>query len=264
MRPACDLHIHTVLSRCCCDDRMKLENIVPFLAERGIRRIGISDHFWANPKVVPKGFYERQNGERILAMREQISALDFPVTVLLGGEAEMTAPGHYGVTAKFREKLDYLLLATNHFHLKDVVAQPEKETLRGIAEHMLTFFKAAARDRVADILVHPMVPFGFLEQYDRIAETISDAELEDAFHLAAENDVAVELNAAVLYPFFPREFNLDTPSRIYELARRAGCLFTFGSDAHALAAFDKLPLLEEFADRIGLTQENISPLAGEE
>ena len=257
-----DMHIHTTLSSCCKDEDQIPDNIVPLLAAKGYKKIGFADHVWVPDNLDGYFFYENQRGERHLKLKEYIQSRDWEIEVLVGCETDMVAPGIFGMTPEYKEKVDYIIMATNHFHMKGLIAQPEDETPEALAKHMIEFFVSAASSKIPDILVHPFFPFGFVEQYDKAAESISDNEFIDAFAIAAENNIAIELNQCFLgTKASAAKFSLSTPVRILSLAKVAGCKFSFGSDSHSLKGFDVQDKLQAFAEQLDLNEEDIHELA---
>jgi histidinol phosphatase-like PHP family hydrolase len=127
---------------------------------------------------------------------------------------------------------------------------------------MLKFFISAANSGLPDILVHPFFPYNYVELYDKSIASLSDAEILDAFSIAAENNIGIEINKCYLpNPQYEYFFSLETPLRILNLAKQAGCLFTLGSDSHSIASFGVLDKLQALAESLELTEENIHPLA---
>ncbi len=80
--------------------------------------------------------------------------------------------------------------------------------------------------------------YGYDDLYHSAAASISDDEFTDAFALAAERGVGIEITLG----FLPRgedgygeiDASIETPLRYLNLAKQAGCKFTLGSDAHSL------------------------------
>lgn len=257
-----DMHIHSFASVCCQDEKQTPENIVPLLAKHGYKKIGFVDHVWISRDIEPSHFYKTQNGERHLELLNFIHSCKWEIEVLVGCEADMKAPGVFGITQEFKEKMDYVVMATDHFHMTDFVEQPEDKTPEGVGKHMLKFFISAAKSGLADILVHPFFPYGYVDLYDKSIASLSDAELLDAFSIAASNNIGIEINKCYLpNPQYERFFSLETPLRVLSLAKQAGCTFTLGSDAHSLASFGILNKLQDLAKSLYLTEDNIHHLA---
>ncbi|NLF37901.1 hypothetical protein GX586_00555 [bacterium] len=257
-----DVHVHTYLSDCCADkEHHRPAAILALAREMGVRTIGFSDHVWMNPAIEPSGWYRKQDATQITRLREDLSAIRTPVRVLVGCEADMRAPGQFGITRDFAATLDYTLLSCSHFHMRDFVEQPAGDTPGDLARHLLSFFTSGVASGVATSIAHPFLPCGHMAQYDAIVAAISDAAFADAFGAAAANRVAIEVTCAFLPPDDgPRTWSIETPARMLSLAKRAGCRFTFGSDAHCAEHQRKLPLLGRLIDVVGIGVEDVHPL----
>ncbi len=255
-----DLHVHTYLSSCCGDKVNQVpRSILALAVEMGISTIGFADHVWSNPLVPPSNWYRPQDETQIDRLRKDLSEISTPVRVLVGCEADMVAPGRFGITEEFAMKLDFVLLSCSHFHMKDFVEQPASNEPRDVACHLLSFFRSGVKSGLATSIAHPFVPCGHRE-YDKIIAAISDHEFEDALGLAAENKVGLEITTGFIPSGEGCSFSLETPLRILSLARKAGCKFTFGSDAHEPAAQRKLPQLSCLVGALKLNTEDLIPL----
>ena len=263
MKIEADLHVHTILSSCCSDHQQTVENVVPFLMDRGIRKIAFTDHMWNNPSVAPSGWYAPQNGRSILERKTRLKDMLFPIPVLFGAEADMCAPDKIGITKDFREKLDVVLLATDHFHMRGFMEDlPGPEEIAKIGPYMMKFFRAGLNSGLADILVHPLAPCGgWRKNLAQIIESVSDSEMNEALCMAAEKKIGMELNAAVITalekdggPHYSAYLEL------MKKAKKAKCLFTIGSDSHSLDDFKTLEAAERFADAMELTAADMHPL----
>jgi histidinol phosphatase-like PHP family hydrolase len=115
---------------------------------------------------------------------------------------------------------------------------------------------------LATTIVHPLLPFGHTEQYDSAIASLSDTGLLEAFGLAAEQGVALEITPSFLPPTDGKDpgWSLDTPLRVLMLARQAGCRFCFGSDAHTLAGMAGLKKTQIFVDRLSLLEKDMAPI----
>ncbi|MCF6177167.1 MAG: PHP domain-containing protein [Victivallaceae bacterium] len=257
-----DMHIHTLASACCHDEQQTPENIIQLLKDKGYQKVGFVDHIWLSEIVAPSGFYQTQNGAEHLKLHEFIHSRSWDIAVMVGCEADMTAPGVFGITPEFKARMDYVVMATDHFHMREFVQQPAEATPACLAQHLLKFFISAATSGLPDILVHPLFPFGYLELYDKAIDSLSDAELIDAFAIAAENNIGIEINSCYLAAAKNNHcFSLATPTRLLTLAKQAGCTFTLGSDAHTLQSFAMLDKLQQFVVTLGLNEHDIHWLA---
>lgn len=252
-----DTHIHTTVSDCCEDLQMTAENIAVSAWKRGLKMIAITDHIWANTAVPCNEFYKVHPEDKLVKHAESIRKGEYPIPVLAGCEADMRAPGEFGITKESREKFDLVLLSSDHFHMTKFVEQAESDTPAAWAKQMMRFFRSAANSGLADILVHPMFLIGHVEHYDKAIGTIPDSELLEMFAEAAEKRVAMEINTAVVASAKRGEFSEETMIRLFSLAKLAGCKFTFGSDAHNISDFDSFSLAETFAEKLELTKNDL-------
>ena len=257
--PFADLHIHTPLSRCCRDERQTPGNVIGELAAAGVRRIAFTDHVWLNPAVVPGRFYRTQRSDQaIRILKTAMHTGVWPLEVLVGCEADMISPDVIGITPQSSLAFDLVLLASSHFQLDGVALPPEKTPV-GVARHMKRFFLAAVRAGVADILAHPLIPFGFMEQADRILDIYSDAELFDMLAEAARRGAAIEINGGVLAEWRNRSLRRESLLRVFLIAKSAGCRFTCGSDAHDFGVYrERYRLIAECCREAGIEESDWS------
>lgn len=259
MKLSHDLHMHTYISACCAEKSRHVPGAILTLAEQmGVATLGFADHVWVNPELKPSNWYRPQDETQIARLRADLKRISTRVRVLVGCEAETIAPGKFGITRAFAETLDFVLLACSHFHMKDFVAQPRDGTPRALAEHTLEFFRAAVASGLATSIPHPLLPCGHVEQFDAAIAAISDGEFQDVFGPAAERGVALEITTG----FIPKaeRFSIETPLRFLALAKRAGCKFTLGSDAHTPEVQKRLPELARIVEALKLTEEDFLPL----
>lgn len=258
MRIDQDLHIHTHLSACCKEkDRQTPGAILALAEEMGVETVGFADHVWTNPSLAPSDWYRPQDETQIAKLRAELATVSTRIRYRIGCEAETIAPGQFGITPEFAGTLDFVLLACSHFHMKGFVAQPDGDTPRHLAVHMLAFFRSAVSSGLATSIAHPLLPLGHLERYDAAVETMSDGELLDALGLARDRGVGIEVTTGFVPSGPQRTFAIDTPVRILALAKQAGCKFTLASDAHSPEQQRRLPELSRLVDRIGLTVDDL-------
>ena len=255
-----DLHIHSTLSACCSDPEQLVSSRVPFLAEKGLKKIAFTDHIWNNPAVPPSPWYAPQDGTAILKLADEIRNSSYPIPVLAGCEADMIAPDKIGITKEFCEKMDLVLLATDHFHMNGFMIDLPPCEADKMAPYMMKFFRAGATCGLADILVHPLCPLGpYLKILPQIMENITDSELDESLRMAAENNVALELNGSCIATTEKLGIS-DCYLNTMKAAKKAGCKFSFGSDAHNLKEFDFHDAVSRFADALALTEDDLHEL----
>jgi len=257
-----DLHIHTYLSACCKGKKRQRPKAILELAEQmGVRTVGFSDHIWVNPDLPPSAWYQPQDESQIVRLREDLLSVSTPVRVLVGCEAEMIAPGKIGLTQEYARQLDYVLLACSHLHMKRFVEQPASDAPRVVASHLVKFFTAAVTSGIPTSIAHPFLPCGYMEQFDAIVAAITDSEFMDAFGQATKCDVGIEVTTGFLPPAAPGPgFSIETPVRFLSLAKRAGCRFTFGTDAHGPEGQKRLPELMRLVKAVGITEGDLLPI----
>lgn len=259
-----DLHVHTYLSACCMEKEQQTPNAILSLAkDMGVHTIGFADHVWANPNLSPSNWYRPQDESQISRLRTDLASVSSGIRFLVGCEAEMIAPGQFGITPQFAEELDFVLLACSHFHMNGFVAQPESNAPGDVARHMLNFLRSGVSSGLASSIAHPLLPFGYLDQFDSAIDAISDAEFLDVFGVAAELGVALEITTGFLPVQPERAFSVETPIRFLSLAKQAECKFTLGSDAHSPEAQKRLPELAVLTKAVGVTEEDILPIVGD-
>lgn len=262
LRFTADLHIHTTLSECCTDPEQTPEKLIEFLAnEKHLHKIAFTDHIWDNPDHPGSTWYAPQTSVPILKQKARFAGRsDLPLNVLFGCEADMQTPEIFSITPEIKAQMDLVLLASDHFHMKSFVAQPEDQTPSALAKHMMTFFRAAAVSGLADILVHPLWPYSFEPVYADAVALISENELTESLRMAAENHVAMELNGSVIAKkAIADPANRDAYLRIMSAAKTAGCKFTFGSDSHNRSQFELMAETARFAVEAGITAADLSP-----
>ena len=141
-----DLHIHSYLSSCCSKkDEQTPGNIISRAEQMQLTTIGFADHLWVNPSLTPSGWYSSQGETQISRLHSDLEGIHSDIRVLVGCEAEMIAPGKYGLSAAFAEGFDFVLLSCSHFHMKDFVEQPQGDTVRDLADHAMRFFRSGVR-----------------------------------------------------------------------------------------------------------------------
>ena len=127
---------------------------------------------------------------------------------------------------------------------------------------MLKFFLSGVTSGLATSIAHPLLPCGYLDEFDEAVASMSDAELLDAFGAARDHEVAIEITLG----FLPsgQQFSIETPIRFLAIAKQAGCKFTFGSDAHSPEGQKRLPKLAALTKPAGITDEDVLPLLKEQ
>lgn len=164
---------------------------------------------------------------------EELNAELAPFRILTGIEVDILDDGSLDQTDEMLAKLQ-LRVASVHSKLK-----MEKEQM---TKRMVT---AVSTTRM-NVLGHCT---GRLVTGDRGTRPGSQFDARKVFEACAEHEVAVEINS--------RPERRDPPTKLLELARDAGCLFSIDSDAHAPGQLDFLVLGCERAEMAGIEEERI-------
>jgi len=259
-----DLHVHTFLSACSCDETATPANILARAAETGLRTIGFADHMWDRRVPGASDWYRPQDYEHLRRVRELIPADTRGVRALVGCETEYCGGGKVGISREVAEQLDFVLIPMSHIHMAGFVRPAGVDSPRDVARLLVERFHEAVGLGLATGIAHPFLPLGYKQATDEILSLIGDGEFLDCFGRAAEVGVSQEVTTS----FFPSlgdgelpGFHDETFLRVLALARQAGCVFHFASDTHTLDGVGSCLKLEPFARAIGITADDILPLA---
>ena len=226
----------------------------------GMSAIGLSDHIWTNKDLPAGEWYRGQDETGIATTREVLSGIKTGLKVYIGCEADTIAPGKFSITPEIKSKVDYVLLSCSHTHMKGIVRQPKGNSLREAAVNLLELFISGVKSGLATAIAHPFTPSGKKTGHDAVIASISDNEFFDAFSAAAAAGVAIELNAGTVPGIKDKNLSLETPVRIITMAKRAGCKFVFGSDAHSPSAQASIERIIPVIEKAGVKDSDIFPV----
>lgn len=266
-----DLHIHTFLSRCGKPDAT-IENYLNYAPQLGIKILGFTDHLWDDTycgwdriyegenKTVP--FYKGQNVEHVLQSREIASKLDeLSIRVYVGAEVEYDYNRHdMAITEENAKKFDYLIFPNSHTHMvmpKDYYKDKRKH-IEFMKMAFMDIMDSPMRKYVLS-MAHPFCavccPYG----YEEMLGMITDEEYKACYGACAENGIAVEINLSKFRKYSVNDILKSNNIRQFKIAKRCGCKFTFGSDAHTIEHLNNFKDFYVVAEAIGLKEEDISP-----
>lgn len=259
-----DLHIHSQLSLCSNDPEQTTQRLLQYAKENGYSTICLTDHFWDETVEGASDWYAKQDWAHIK------KALPLPqdegVNFLFGVETELNKDLTVGVSKERMEDLDFIIIPTTHFHMNNYTiteedaASPEN--------------RAKAWVRRLDALLHMDLPFykigiahlacGLIaptrEEFIATLKAIPTEEMERLFTRAAQVQVGIELNSDDMDKMLTDAERGEEIRRMFRTAKRCGCKFYFGSDAHhpqsldrAKAIFEKAVVMLELeeSDKIG-------------
>ncbi|MFE6506872.1 PHP domain-containing protein [Nocardioides sp. NPDC057767] len=223
-----DLHSHSDWS----DGGSPIEEMAFTAIELGHEYLVLTDH---SPRLtVANGLsaarLERQLGV-VDAVNDHLAGRGF--TLLKGIEVDILDDGSLDQSDEMLAKLE-LRVASVHSKLK-----MDRELM---TRRMVT---AVSTTRM-NVLGHCT---GRLVTGNRGTRPGSQFDARKVFEACAEHEVAVEINS--------RPERRDPPTKLLELARDIGCLFSIDSDAHAPGQLDFLVLGCERADAAGIEEERI-------
>ena len=261
LRIEADWHIHTHYSGCVNAPDQTVQNICDIADQMGLKAIGFSDHLWQNPdrSTWPEDL-ECVSPEIISGLREEIKAAAIPdgLQVFLGAEAEMIGMDQFSITKEFAESLDFVLLPHNHFQQR-YIPLPGERTPEKFIDCLLDRFVSCTKSGLATIMAHPMMPFSYMDLFAPGIMNCPEQKMIDVYGTAAERRIFFELNSDYFLQAREPE-KREAVIKIIQCAKRAGCRFTFGSDAHSPNAFSRLLPLIYLAEDAGLLQEDFASI----
>lgn len=222
-----DLHAHSDWS----DGGSPIEEMAMTAMELGHEYLVLTDH---SPRLkVARGL----SAERLARQLDVVDAVNAHLgdgfRLLKGIEVDILDDGGLDQTEEMLGRLD-VRVASVHSKLQ---MDPEPMTRRMVA---------AVRNPFANVLGHCT---GRLVTGNRGTRAQSRFDARTVFEACAEEGVAVEINS--------RPERRDPPTKLLELARDIGCLFSIDSDAHAPGQLD-YPLLGcERAEAAGIDADRI-------
>ena len=223
-----DYHVHTHYSACGKEDALP-GAILQRVQECGLKAIGFTDHCWSDPDLA---LVERLRGDLQTAGYGDwhgASGAAAPLCYYLGVEAQMNAPDKPTITADGARRLDFVLMAPNHYHL-EVVENPRDCTPEAYALYSLAMFEGAIALGYVDVVAHPFTPLGQRPfTHKDIFDAMPEGRLLECLSMVAKAGVAFELNPATL----PR--HADYLPRLYRMCVDQGVKISLGSDSHSLA-----------------------------
>ena len=222
-----DLHSHSDWS----DGGSPIEEMAFTAVELGHDYLLLTDH---SPRLtVAHGLSAERLARQLDVIDAVNSHLGGSFTLLKGIEVDILDDGGLDQTEELLGRLD-VRVASVHSKLK---MEPEAMTRRMIA---------AIRNPFMNVLGHCT---GRLITGNRGTRPPSQFDAEAVFTACVEHGVAVEINS--------RPERRDPPTRLLELARDLGCLFSIDTDAHAPGQLDFLDHGCHRAEEAGIDPDRI-------
>ncbi len=179
---------------------------------------------------------------------------------LFGCEVELDRHFTLSLAKENFDRFDFVIIPTTHLHMSgltrpkgaenDVRAELYVKRLCAVLDMELPFRKIGIAHLACSLMAKERRPQDVLSQ-------IPDGALIPLFERAAEKGVGIELNAAdFCFPSFPEE-QIRATLHLFDLAKRAGCKFYLGSDAHHPCDLDgAMPCFQQAIDALGLEEEH--------
>jgi len=222
-----DLHSHSDWS----DGGSPIEEMAFTAMELGHEYLVLTDH---SPRLkVANGLTAQRLGRQLGVVDAINEHLGGDFTLLKGIEVDILDDGSLDQTDAMLERLE-VRVASIHSKLGQESAAMTRRMVTAITTTRM------------NVLGHCT---GRLVTGSRGTRTGSTFDARAVFEACAEHDVAVEINS--------RPERRDPPSRLIELAKDVGCLFSIDTDAHAPGQLDFMVLGCERAEAAGIDPERI-------
>ena len=222
-----DLHSHSDWS----DGGSPLEEMAMTAMELGHDYLVLTDH---SPRLRVANGLSAERLTRQLGVVDAVNDhLGGSFSLLKGIEVDILDDGSLDQTPELLDQLD-VRVASVHSKLKMDAAAMTRRMV------------GAVRNRHTNVLGHCT---GRLVTGNRGTRAQSQFDAEAVFTACAEEGVAVEINS--------RPERRDPPTKLLELARDLGCLFSIDSDAHAPGQLDMLDFGCARASEAGIDADRI-------
>ncbi len=214
-------HVHSTWS----DGRATLEDMIAEAQALGWEYVGISDHSKS------AGYANGLSVERVAEQRQEIERLrkQYNIRIFWGTECDILSDGALDYPDKVLAAYDYVI-ASIHSHF----TQPQEEITKRLLK--------AIRSPYTTILGHMTGRLLLQREGYRV-------DVETVLKAAAENDVAVEINAQ------PKRFDIDW--RHLPKAKELGVQLVINPDAHAVEQLHVIPFGVGLARKGWLTKDDV-------
>lgn len=252
-----DFHIHSKLSNCSQHPKQTPERILKYGEDNGFHTICITDHFW-DEKVFDAGVWVNAGYDLIS------KSLPLPQSentkFLFGCEVDMRKDNVIGISCENYDKFDFIIIPTTHMHFVGFTISEEQaentktrarawlDRLNAILDMELPFHKVGIAHLATTLTAATK------EEAYEVFDILPEDELEFLFAKAAEKGVGIELNADDFK--FPKE-KAQSVLRIFKTAKKMGCKFYLGSDAHTPKGLEEAPYyFEKAVELLSLTEDD--------
>lgn len=228
-----DYHIHSQLSLCSGDPEQTAVRILQYGQANGLAELCLTDHFWDETVSGASPWYEQQDFVHVSR------SLPLPqaegTRLFFGCEIDMDRRFRVGISRDVLDRFDFVIIPTTHLHMTGFTIAEEDGGLERRAELYVERLRALlamdlpfAKIGIAH-LTCPLLAPGTFADHLAVLNRISDAALADVYGMIAQQGAGFELNFQIGKYSGP---DLQDILRPYRIAKRCGCRFYLGSDAH--------------------------------
>lgn len=250
-----DLHIHSKLSLCSGIPEQTPEAILEYAKRLGLKHICLTDHYWDEAVPGASEWYGIQNYEH-LAMALPLPS-EYGITFDFGCETDLDKHMTLGISREALDKFDFTIVPTSHLHMTGFTIEESMKSAKERAKFYmernhalldmdLPFEKMGLAHFTCSLMAN-----GCDDSCEVILDTITDSELFEFFTRASSKGIGIELNVPLA------KSSDETILRPYKIAKKCGCKFYLGSDAHSPSALEKAPArFEAIIDALDLTEDD--------
>ena len=255
-----DLHIHTYISPCSADPAQTPRAILEYARKNGFTDICVTDHFWDAKVPGATPYLEQESLEclkKVLPLPKENG-----IRFMFGCECELHMSGTLSIARETFDEFDLVAIPINHFHMGGFTIPDEDYNRpdRAAKYWVERFFHVLAMDLPFQKIgfAHlscELMATGSRRDHIEVCNLIPDDDMSRCFSLAAKRGAGIELNFETFFDY--TEGELDEIMRMYRLAKREGCKFYFGSDAHHPEDFVRSKeKFERVVDLLELTEDD--------
>ncbi len=269
-----DLHVHTHLSLCAKRDAFAAGYIETAL-KCGIETLGIADHLWDHDNLPVSvsgdaysartldwvGGYRICNVDHVMQARKDFADVDKKgVRVLFGCELEFDPIRRKpAITVENAKKFDFIIVPNSHTHLimPEALYYPKEAHAKFMKDAFMDICSSDVAPFVTAI-AHPFTAVGCYYDYNLLYDLLCDEDYIECFSAAKAQNIAIEINVDPYFKLNEDELKSIPELRMYRLAKKVGCKFTFGTDSHATdTPITHWPNAQRLADILELTEKDV-------
>ncbi len=260
-----DIHIHSKLSICSCDESQDKFAILDYAEKSDYDYICITDHCWSSDIPCHLDFFNNNLGwhklnRNVIQNIEHVSSIKpLPqgknVKFYFGCETDLDDTRVLGLRKEDFDKFDFVNVSVDHLHMYPFVSVEENikeyvDKIDKVLDMDLPFHKIG----LAHLTIHYLAPKG---DWIKVSKGVSDEMYEKLFTKAAKVGVGIELNAYEFDKNICSDEEIEQSLKVFGIAKRCGCKFYLGSDTHFPKDFARaLPSFTLAVERLGFTEDD--------